>query len=214
MSGVRVALAAGLAAIVVAVAVVLSGAPVVALATNSISAVKTLAVTNSESRACQSGERLPRGTRAIRLSLGAFNGPAVSVHVFAGARLIDSGREGSDWAGQTVTVPIGPVARTVDPVKVCFAAALVRGEVLRVDGSDTKPALAARSAEGEILPGRVEMVYVGAGRSSWLALASSVARHMGLGRAWAGAWVAFLVAALALAIATLTSRLILRELDG
>jgi hypothetical protein len=212
MSRVQIALAAGLAGIVLAVLVVLTGSPVAVLATNGVATNATLALANTKATACQPGERLPKGTRAIRMSLGSFTGPAVSVHVYAGGHLLASGEHGSNWAGQTVTVPIGLVTRTVYPVKVCFAAALVRGEALRVDGADTKPAVAARSAEGEALPGRVQIEYLTQGSSSWLSLLPSVARHMGLGRAWHGAWVAFLALALMIAIATLATRTIAGEL--
>ncbi len=214
MSRVQIALAAGLAVVAIAIAIVLSSSPLVVLSGNGIATKETIALTNSRDRACQAGERLPRGTRAVRISLGAFDGPAVSVQAFAHGRLIASGSRGSAWAGQTVTVPIAPtLAATAYPVRVCFASALIRGEVLRVDGSDTKPALAARSDEGEVLPGRVQLAYLGTGRSSWLALASSVATHMGLGRAPSGTWVAFLVMALMIAIAALSSWLVLGAVD-
>jgi hypothetical protein len=207
MSRVQIALAAALAVLVVAIALVLSSAPLVVLASNGLATNATLAVTNSRSEACQAGERIPRGTKAIRLSLGAFNGPATAVRVFAGAHVVASGTQGSDWAGSTVTVPIGPVAGTVYPVTVCFASALVRGEVLRVDGSETNPTVAARSAEGEVLPGRVQIAYLGSGRSS-------VVTHMGLGREPSGSWVAFVVLLLMLVVAALSARLVLGETDG
>ena len=82
-----------------------------------------------------------------------------------------------------------------------------------VRGSPTEAAVAARAREGQSLGGREQITYLGTGRSSWLALASSVATHMGLGRDPSGTWVAFLVAALMLAIAALATRLALGELD-
>jgi len=213
MSRVQIALFAGLALIVAAIAFVLSSSPLVALGTNGIDPNRTLAMTSSRSTACQSGERVPRGTRAIRISIGAFNGPVTTVQVFEGARLLTSGRQGSDWAGRTVTVPVGLVSATAYPATVCFTSELVRGEVLAVYGSPTEAAVAARAREGQSLGGREQITYLGTGRSSWLALASSVATHMGLGRDPSGTWVAFLVAALMLAIAALATRLALGELD-
>lgn len=213
MSRIGVALAAALAIVALALALVLSSSPVAVLATNSVAANTTIAAANTKATACQGGERLPRGTDAIRMTIGAFTGPAVHVKVYAGRRLVASGTQGSAWSGQTVSVPIPTVARTIQPVRVCFSAILVRGESLLIDGSETPPAIAARSAEGEILPGRIQIAYLGAARSSWLARASSVAGHMALGRAWSGTWVVFFVLALMLTVATLTSRLALRELD-
>jgi hypothetical protein len=213
MSATKIALAAGLASTAVALVIVLSGSPVAVLATNSIATEKTIAATNVAASACQGGERLPQGTRTIRLSLGAFTGPAIYVTVFAGKRLVASGEHGSAWAGQTVSVPIAPVPSTTQPVKVCFSARPFKGEVLEIDGSETAPAIAARSSQGQILPGRIQIAYLARARSSWLARASSVATHMGLGRAWSGTWIVFLVLALMLTVVALTSRLTLRELD-
>jgi hypothetical protein len=213
MSRVQIALGAGLAVIVAAIAFVLSSSPLVALGTNGIAPSRTLAETSSRSTACQSGERVPRGTRAIRISIGGFNGPAMSVRMFEGAHPLTSGGRGSDWAGQTVTVPVALVTAAAYPVTVCFTSELVRGELLEIYGSQTEEGVAAISAGGQPLGGRVQITYLGTGRSSWLALASSVASHMGFGRDPSGTWVAFLVAALMLAIAALATRLALGELD-
>jgi hypothetical protein len=213
MRGVRSALAAGLTLIVASIAVVLSQSPLSVLANNATGAGERLAFTASNAGACQSGELLPRGTLAIRLSLGAFIGSAVTVEALAGTRVIASGERGSGWDGHTVTVPVGAVAHAISPVKVCFASPVAGGEPLTVFGSRSAPALAAHSRRGEALSGRLRIEYLGRGRSSWLALLPSVARHMAFGRAWSGIWVVFLVAVLMLAATLLASRLILRELD-
>lgn len=213
MRSVRIALAVGLGITAAAVGVVLSQSPLTVLATNWTSTNDVLAATTRNAEACQAGERLPGGTLAIRLSLGAFTGPAVKVKAISGARVVTFGEQGSGWDGQTVTVPVGAVSNAISPVKVCFAIRLMGDEEVTVRGSRSVGARAARASEGESLGGRVRIEYLGAGRSSWLALASSVARRMGLGRAWGGTWVALLVAMLMLAAVTLTARLVLRELD-
>ncbi len=214
MRGVKAALAVSLGATVVGIGLVLSESPVTVLASNSASANEVLTVYGRTARACQTGERLPRGTLAIRLSLGAFTGPRVTVAALSGARLVTFGERGSGWAGQTVTVPVRAVARTVAPVRICFALTLAGDEPVPLYGRSTGRATAARSGGGAALRGRMAIEYLGAGRASWLALARSVARRMGLGRAWSGAWVAPVVLMLILTATALASRLILRELDG
>ncbi len=62
-----------------------------------------------------------------------------------------------------------------------------------------------------MLPGRIAVEYVRAGSSSWWSLVPSVARRMGLGRAWAGTWVAAMVALLMVTGIVLASWLTLRE---
>jgi len=214
MRNVKIALAVSLGMTAVAIGLVLSESPVTVLASKSVATNEVVTVNKRSATACQADERLPRGTLAIRLSLGAFTGPRVSVAALSGTRVVTLGERGSGWAGQTVTVPVRAVADAVSPVKICFALTLAGDEPVPLYGSLTGPATAARSGKGEALKGRMAIEYLGAGRSSWLALASSVARRMGLGRAWSGTWVALLVLMLMLADTTLASRLILRELDG
>lgn len=62
------------------------------------------------------------------------------------------------------------------------------------------------------LGGRVGVEYLAAGRGSWWSRLSSVAAHLGLGRAYSGAWIALLVAALMAAVGVLAVRLTAREL--
>ncbi len=212
MPGVKIALVAGLVAIAVALALVLSGSPQVVLATNGVAAPEALAAANAGTSACQAGERLPRGTTAIRLSLGAFTGPAVTVRALSGAAVVASGARGTGWDGQTVTVPVRRAARTIAPVRICFASSSVGGEKMELDGSPAPPASSMRARNGEVLGARLRVEYLGSGHVSWWTLALSVARRMGLGRAWSGTWVVLLVATLMLLAVALCSRLILTEL--
>lgn len=214
MGSVRTALVAGLALVLVAGVVVLSGSPPRVLATNATGAGTELAVTGTNARACQRGERLPGGTDAIRLSLGAFTGPALKVQVLSAGRVVTSGEHDSGWDGQTVTIPVKAVSRSIAAVQSCFAISTAGAESVKLFGTPTAPEVAARAGNGTSLKGRLRLEYLGAGRTSWLALASSVARNMGLGRAWSGVWIAFLVAALMLLAIALGSRLIMRELHG
>lgn len=212
MRSVKIALAVGLGITALAIGVVLSQSPLTVAATNSVATEDTLATTNLSVSSCQVGERLPAGTVAIRLSLGAFTGPRVTVKALAGNRVVTSGQRGSGWDGLVVTVPVKAVSQTISPVSICFAFTLAGDEVLTAYGTRAGPAATAHRGNGEGLKGRVRIDYLKEGQSSWLALVPSVAKRMGLGRAWSGTGIVFLVLVLMLASTVLASRLILREL--
>jgi hypothetical protein len=213
MRSVGTALAAGLALTVVASALVLSRSPLTVLAANSTALSAELAVSASHTKVCQAGEQLPAGTVGIRLSLAAFTGPAVSVNAVSGGRILTSGDLSSGWDGNAVTIPVRALSHSNYPVKICFAIPVSGGEGVKLLGSLTSPADAAHAVSGGPLKGRLRIEYLGNGRSSWLTLLPSVARHMGLGHAWGGIWIAVLVAMLMLIATVLASRLILRELN-
>ncbi len=212
MPNVRTALAAGLALITVAGVLVLSQAPSVVLASNSIEPNSELALTGNDANACQGRERLPSGTTAIRLSLAAFTGPAVTVRAVSGTRTIAAGEHGSGWDGKTVTVAVKARSVSISPVEICFAVSTVGAEPVKLFGSDTNPAAAAHGGGGEALKGRLRIEYLGDGRASWLSLLATVARNMGLGRGWSGTWVALLVALLMLSATAMVVRVVAREL--
>ncbi len=208
---VTLALGVGLALTAVAVAVTLSGSPTTLAGTNSVPFMGEVANTNGDASACQAGETLPAGTSAIRLSLEAVIAPSVSVQAVSGERVVARGVRGSGWTGGTVTVPVRPVVgRAVHNVTICFKLGPTR-EIVTIEGQLTKPAVAARG-EGAALPGRMRIEYVRAGHSSWWSLALPTARRLGLGRAWAGSWVALLLATLMGAVVALCSWVLLREL--
>lgn len=203
---------AGLALMAVAVAVVLSESPPSVLATSSAAGQAVAASASGKLAACQAGERIPRGTTAIRLSLAAFVGPRVSVKVLSQGHLLASGEHGSAWSGQTVTVPLGRVSRAIPGATVCFATTSIRDELL-VYGRRTEEAIAAHTSRGGYLSGRAGVEYLGPGHASWLSLAASIARHMGLGRAWSGTWAALFAAISTLSALGLASILLVRESD-
>ena len=211
MRDARVALAAGLGLVVLALAIVLSGSPRVLAGGNGIEPVgKALRTVPGGGSACQGGETLPAGASAIRIGLGATAGPRVAVAVRGpDGRVLARGVSAQGWLANVVTVPIAPVAYTVRDATVCFGFAGA-DERISFFGVPTPAQTAARSA-GRALPGRVAIEYVRSGDSSWWSLASSVARRMGLGRAWAGTWVALFVGSLMVALVALGSWLLMRE---
>ncbi len=99
----------------------------------------------------------------------------------------------------------------VAPVRICFKLG-PSVETVQLGGSRTSAARAARGLTGQPLSGRFTIEYMSAGVSTWWSLARTVARHMGLGRAPAGSWVALLVLLAMVAAVTSGSWLLLREL--
>jgi hypothetical protein len=206
MLRVRLVLAAGLALTAIAIGIVLAPAPLKVVGTNGIQAKPIAFIHHSETR-CQGGGTLPQGTTAIRVSLSANLGPRVSLQVLSGAAVVAEGEREAGWGeDETVTVPVGRVPRRIPGTRICTTIGPL-SEFLQINGARVQTS----AAGGHTISLRME--YLRPGPRSWLSLASSVARHMGIGHAPSGTWVAFLALALMLTAATLTSRLILRERD-
>jgi hypothetical protein len=206
MSRVRLALAAGLAVTAIAIAVVLSPAPLTLAGTNGIQARPITFIHHSETR-CQGGGTLPQGTTAIRVSLSANLGPRVSLQVLSGSAVVTKGEREAGWGeDETVTVPVARVPRRIPDARICTTIGPL-SEFLQINGARVQTS----AAGGHTILLRME--YLRPGHTSWLSLASSVARHMGIGHAPSGTWVAFLILVLMLTAGALASRLILRELD-
>jgi hypothetical protein len=210
MLRVRVALAVGLTLVAGAVGVVLSRTPLTVAGTNSVIASPDKVFAKGGASTCQQQSgALPKGTSALRISLSANQGPSVSVKVLSGSTVVAQGERGSGWGIQeTVTVPVNTTTSTVTNPLICVRLGPAV-ENVEVDGAVTHTI----SASGE--PGsyvKLRFEYLRPGDSSWWSLASSVARRMGLGHAPSGTWIVFLLMALMLAVVTLTSRLLLREL--
>lgn len=182
-----------------------------------------LALTTGDITICQSDEVLPAGVSGIRLWMRAFFGAPVRVAAYSGSRALTEGSRGAGWTGQSVTVPIEPVDRTTSNVRLCFALG-PNSEPVVVLGALAAPAQkgaaisggaltpAAAAVNGGRLGGRVGVEYLAAGRGSWWSRVLTVARHVGLGRAFSGTWIALLVAALMAAAGVLAIRLAAREL--
>jgi hypothetical protein len=211
MRSIKLALLAGFALMVVALALTLSGSPSTVAASNRMPGRETgLGETTTGTRYCQAGEVLPRGSSAIRIWLSAAAGPRVNVVVYDGARAIAGGTRPSIWIGGAVTVPIAPLPYTVVGTTVCVSFRL-HDETIEFQGMPSSAAAAAHDGRRS-LGGRLIIDYLRPGTSSWLSLAGAVAYRMGLGRAAAGTWVVYLVLALLAAAVALASGLLVGEL--
>lgn len=227
MRNVTVALIVGLALLAVIGAVTLTRSPprVVRVGVPGGDAHSALLTDEAiDFAACQPNEVLPADVSAIRLSLWAFYGANVHVRVYSGPQLLTEGSRGADWTSDSVTVPVRPVDHSTSGVELCFGVGpssqpiLVLGsgaprqEAASIALGSDSPTPAAAASERELLPGRMGVEYLAAGTGSWWSRILTVARHMGLGRAYSGTWIALLLAALMVAVGALAIRLTLREL--
>ncbi len=207
---IKVALAAVLALTALAVAVTLLRSPNTVAATNGVEAAEVIGIVSRDRSACQPAESLPAGSSAIRLDIDAPIGPRVTVEAYARRHLLTWGTLGTGWFGSAVTVPVKPLRRSFTDVTICFQLRDV-GSYLALRGAHSDPAL-AMLLDGRRLPGRIGIAYLRVARESWWAQAGAVIRHMGLGRAAGGNWIAFPIAALTATAIALASVVLVREL--
>ncbi len=203
----RIALAAGLALMAIAIVARLARAPLVFAGSNSVEPVGHLVVSKGETSVCQAGEVLPSGTTAMRLWISVNIGPRVNVAALAGSRVIAQGMQSAGWTGAVVTIPIAPVPRRSSDVTVCIGVGPLV-ERIYFFGGQPPPG----SGGGTSSKMRIE--YLRPGRRSWFSQAHSVAQRMGLGRGPGGKWIALIPILLMVAAAALTSWLILRQLGS
>jgi len=227
MGKVTITLVVGLALVAASVAVALTRSPPrvarVGVPTGDAKA-SPLGRNLGDATICQSGETLPAGVSGIRIGMWAFYGAQMHVRVYSGSRVVTEGSRGPNWTSDSVTVPVKPVDHETSGATVCIGIGPNNQPLLLLGGETPAnesavatlgvhaptPAAAARS--GARLGGKIGIEYLSAGRGSWWSRVSSVAKHLGLGRAFSGAWIALLVAALTAGAGVLAIRLTLREL--
>ncbi len=210
MRDVGATLGVGVALIMAAGALTLTRAPprVVRVGTRSTGTI--LAIATEAVEVCQGGEALPAGVSAIRLSLGAGYGSGLRVVASSGGGVLTEGSRGPGWTTGSVTVPVTPLKQAASPVTLCIDLRPT-SEPIIFAGIHAPARVAAVSGAGERLTGRVGVEYLAGGRGSWWSRILAVARHMGIGHALTGTWVALLIAALVAAVGVLAIGLALRE---
>lgn len=210
MTTARTALALSVAVMLILIAVTLTKSPVRVVHVG-VRSLETLGSTTGPTSVCQEGETLPAGVSAIRAGLEGSFGPPVSLRAFSGGHTIAEGSRGANWTDDTVTIPIRPLRSTVRSVKLCL---YVRhnDELLQLYGAASGAHRAAYSGDGQRLSGRFSVEYLASDGNSWWSRAVSVARHIGIGHAFAGTWVALLLAMLVAAFASLLIGLAWKEL--
>ncbi len=194
-------LASSLALMCIAIGVVLSRSPLEVAGTNSVPAPNAAGLIHGGGTLCVPGGTVPRDTVAIRVPLQANVGPKVSVSVSSDARVATSGERAAGWGASTrVLVPVTPTAEPIREARVCVTPGPVH--YLAVNATT----LTTTSATGQAVSSEgLHLEYLRSAHGSWWSLAPSIAHHLGLGRAAAGSWVAFLLLALMIAVASLAS---------
>jgi hypothetical protein len=208
MGKVKLALAGAMALIAIAVGVSLSQSPQVLAGTNSVPTTHLIGESNGNATVCQREATVPRGTSAIRISLGAGAGPAVRVTISSGSRVVTRGARPSGWGlTANVVVPVAELRHAVRNARICTTV-----------GPDAEPVKAygvpgpgggGSSASEDI---KLRLEYLRSGSRSWWSLLPSIFHRVGLGHALSGAWLAFLALALALAAFAVALRLSWSEL--
>ncbi len=225
--------AVGIALLALIGALVLTQAPprLARLGTPGVRAIgpegaKVIGSTQGSLSVCQPGEVLPAGTSAIRVAIWGFFGARIHLAVFEGSQVLTQGSRSANWTGDTVTIPVRPLARTHGGVSVCYAIGpnsetqLLLGArvphakhpVIVVEGSTDLSNVTAATNKKQI-GAKLTIEYLAPGRTSWWSQLLTVARHMGLGRAYSGTWIALLVALMMAAVGVLSVRLAIRELQ-
>jgi hypothetical protein len=166
---------------------------------------------SGDGQACQTREVMPAGVTAVRLSIGAYVGARIHVAVYSGSQILTEGSRNPDWTGTSVTVPVTPLRESASNVSVCFDIS-PNSESLFLLGRQTGASEGLSLPDGETVPDRLDIEYLGPGQGSWWTRLLPVARRMGLGRAFSGTWIALLVAAMIAAVGVLAAGLALREL--
>lgn len=210
MPRVRIALAVSGILLVLAIAAVLSRSPPVVAASNGVPATghAELELTGGNTSSCQPVGTVPRGTSALRISIGAGAGPRVRVEVLSEGLIVTRGELPPGWGlAAAADVPVKPLTRDARDALVCTS--------LGPDVGPLKALGTPRASSGEdTLLSEIELrvEYLRPGSSSWWSLASSIAYRMGLGRAVSGTWITFLALALMVAVGVLAARLVLADL--
>ncbi len=197
-------MALGLVVTMASVGFALSRSPATVAATNGVPAEVTVAATAGIHSLCQPGGTIPAGTTAVRVSLSDNLGPRVDMQVLSGSTVISRGTREAGWGTtETVTVPVERVPAAIGNARVCLKLGAgpeplqLNGKLIRTPGRSASLAL--------------RMEYLRAGSSTWLSLVASIARHLGMGRAPSGSWVAYLVIAIMLAVSAIASSLVVRQ---
>jgi hypothetical protein len=206
----RAALIAGLLVIAAGVGLTLSGSPLVAAASNGVAEQTEVTIFYADSTVCQSGENIPRGTAAIRMSIVMAIGGALTLDVRAGSRTITTGSVPAGWRGFVVTIPVKRVRRAATEARVCVTLSPT-SEPAGIIGANTS-AITAATVNGRHAPGRLRIEYLRPAAASWWSMLVPVARRMGLGRAWSGTGVSLLVLAIMSVVVLATASLLFRKL--
>jgi hypothetical protein len=189
---VRIAMGAGLIALLIGISAVMLQHPTAVARTNGASSEKVLGNIGTFAKLCEGHELIPRGTTALVLWLSAATGPRLTVQVVSNGVTVSRGERSSGWTGRGVTVSLDrPIHRSVE-AEVCFEA-LPKNERIYVYGSHPSGAKGTRA-------GVMRVEYLRRVNSTWLSHSGSIARNLGFGRLPSGSWAPIVVILLGVAV--------------
>ena len=194
---VGVVLAAGLAAVAVALVVLLAQSDRRQAGSNYVIESAEVAKLRGRAEHCQDGALIPADASALKLLVGTYGEPtpALRVTVRQDGTLVSSGALPAGRRQGTLIVPLRrSIDDTIGATQVCIAT-----------GPGRRVVLYGQS-------GLVRLEWLRPGRETWAALTPTIAHRFGLGKALTGSWLIVLAAALLLAGWAVAVRLVLREL--
>jgi hypothetical protein len=176
------------------------------IASNSVVVAGELGPMRRGTEICQGGEQLPASTQALRLSVAAYLGPAVSLTVLHDGVIVARGHHGAEWVSGSLTFHLKPAIGTETDATICLTRDR-RDLALGLLGG-AAPAASAATANRVPLAGRMRIEYLTHGDRSWLALAHTVARRLGLGHSPSGTWIVLLLLAMMATACALAAKLL------
>lgn len=203
MRGVRIALAGGAVAVLVALAVVLSRSDYRQSGSNYVPESGEAVTIPGTGEHCQAGQVVPEDTAGLRLLIGTYERPApeLAVEVSASGSEVTSGARAAGGREGRVRIGLEPVEETTGGARVC-----VRVRVRAEPGRRT-----VLYGSGEL----VRLEWLREGPESWLGLAPAVAERFGLGKPNPFGSLLLPLMALALVAAWVAAaRLVAREEQG
>jgi hypothetical protein len=194
---VRAVLAAGLATVIIALALVLTQSGYRQAGSNHVPESEESVKLRGGGVHCEEGQIVPKDAAALRLLVGTYGRPVPAIEVTARAN------------GRTVTRGALPAGQAEGPVRVALR------DVPRTTGGTRVCVRVGKSGRTVLygLAGHVRLEWLRPGRESWLGVLGPVAHRFGLAKANPFGDFLLVFAALILAAAwALTARLVLREL--
>jgi hypothetical protein len=194
------ALAAGLVAIAVAVALVLADSKPRQAGSNYVHEAGPVVELKGSGSRCEEHQVIPADTGALRLLVGTYHRPMpeVRVSVRSGGGAIASGTLPAGGREGHVRIPVDRVGRLVDDAEVCVAirAADRRRQTVLYGSGD-----------------QLRFEWLRPESESWFELVPTLAHRFGLAKPFlSGAWVLALAGLLLAAAWALALRLVVREL--
>jgi len=208
--GALVALAVGLAVLLVGLGVALLTSKPRLAGTNNVRHPVFAAVVPPGAAVCQSGEGIPADADRVKVLVGTYGSrlpPVTLTALGKGGRLVarypGGGPEGF------MTIPVRRTKRAVEGLTICLQNEGARRIAIAGEAIPPPATIGKRPADG-----RFRLAWYRPGRENWLQLTGTVLHRFGYGNApWFGGWLLVLVALMLLGAGAIAVSAVLREPD-